>query len=38
VVHTTAEEIFYKINEFIIANEIEWNKCVGVSTDGVRAM
>jgi len=38
VVHTTAEEIFCKINEFIIANEIEWTKCVGVSTDGARAM
>jgi len=38
VVHTTAEEIFCKINEFIIANEIEWTKCVGVSTVGARAM
>jgi len=24
VVHTTPEEIFCKINEFIIENEIEW--------------
>lgn len=38
VVHTKADEIFCKINEFIIANEIEWTKCVGVSTDGARAM
>ncbi|VVC26491.1 Domain of unknown function DUF4371 [Cinara cedri] len=34
VIHTTAEEIFTNINEFIILNEIEWTKCVGVSTDG----
>jgi hypothetical protein len=38
MVHSTTEEIFCKINEFIIANEIEWTKCVGVSTDGARAM
>jgi len=38
VVHTTTEEIFCKINEFIIANEIEWTKCEGGSTDGARAM
>ncbi|VVC46493.1 Ribonuclease H-like domain, partial [Cinara cedri] len=33
LIRTTAEEIFTKINEFIILNEIEWTKCVGVSTD-----
>jgi len=38
VIHPTAEEIFTKINEFIILNEIEWTKCVGVGTDGARAM
>jgi len=38
VIHTTAEEIFTKINEFMILNEIEWTKCVGVSTNGARAM
>jgi len=38
VIHTTAEEIFCKINEFIIANEIQWTKFVGFSIDGARAM
>lgn len=35
---TTAEELFNLINRYIIENGIEWNKCVGLSSDGARAM
>ena len=36
--HTTAETIFDTLNEFMVSNEIDWEKCVGLSTDGARAM
>ncbi|XP_028314934.1 zinc finger BED domain-containing protein 5 [Gouania willdenowi] len=36
--NTTAEAVFEVMNEFMVANEIEWGKCVGLSTDGARAM
>lgn len=35
---TTAEEIFNLINDYINKNNIEWKKCVGLSSDGARAM
>uniref|UniRef100_A0A3B1IGP9 Uncharacterized protein n=1 Tax=Astyanax mexicanus TaxID=7994 RepID=A0A3B1IGP9_ASTMX len=35
---TTAEAIFDVLNALIVSNGIEWSKCVGVSTDGARAM
>uniref|UniRef100_A0AAR2IY92 DUF4371 domain-containing protein n=1 Tax=Pygocentrus nattereri TaxID=42514 RepID=A0AAR2IY92_PYGNA len=35
---TTAEVIFDILNAYIVSNGIEWSKCVGVSTDGARAM
>ncbi|GBP23584.1 SCAN domain-containing protein 3 [Eumeta japonica] len=35
---TTAEEIFKLINDYMNKNDIEWNKCVGLSSDGGRAM
>jgi hypothetical protein len=35
---TTAEEIFNLIDNFINQNGIEWKKCVGLSSDGARAM
>lgn len=35
---TTADEIFNKINTFVVSNGIEWQKCVGVCSDGARAM
>lgn len=38
LVHTTAEEVFNTLNEFITSHEINWLKCVGISTDGARAM
>jgi hypothetical protein len=36
--HTTALEIFNKIDNFITTNEIQWENCVGVCSDGARAM
>ncbi|MBN3320885.1 ZMYM6 protein, partial [Atractosteus spatula] len=35
---TTGEYIFQLLNEFIEENGIDWIKCVGVCTDGARAM
>nr|XP_025038756.1 zinc finger BED domain-containing protein 5-like [Pelodiscus sinensis] len=35
---TTAAEIFKLINYFIIQSDIDWKKCVGLSSDGARAM
>ncbi|MBN3317381.1 ZMYM6 protein, partial [Atractosteus spatula] len=35
---TTGERIFQLLNEFIEENGIDWIKCVGVCTDGARAM
>jgi hypothetical protein len=35
---TTGEDIFVKLNDFFIANELLWNNCVGVCTDGAAAM
>lgn len=36
--HTTGEAIFNLLNEFITSCEIDWKKCVGICTDGARAM
>ena len=35
---TTATEIFKKVDDFIISNEINWQNCVGVCSDGAAAM
>ncbi|MBN3326461.1 SCND3 protein, partial [Atractosteus spatula] len=35
---TTGEHIFQLLNEFIEENGLDWIKCVGVCTDGARAM
>uniref|UniRef100_K7F206 Uncharacterized protein n=1 Tax=Pelodiscus sinensis TaxID=13735 RepID=K7F206_PELSI len=35
---TTAADIFKLINDFIIQSDIDWKKCVGLSSDGARAM
>lgn len=35
---TTGEEIFKCVNDFLTENEIKWSKCVGLTTDGARAM
>ncbi len=35
---TTAEHIFQVLDAFIQENSLDWKKCVGVCTDGARAM
>ena len=35
---TTSVEIFKVLNDFIEQNGISWEKCVGVCSDGARAM
>lgn len=35
---TTGEEIFKSVDNFIKENEVDWSKCVGLTTDGARAM
>jgi hypothetical protein len=35
---TIGEDIFVKLNEFYLANEVSWNNCVRVCTDGAAAM
>ncbi len=36
--NATMEAIFDILNDFIISNDINWTKCVGLSTNGARAM
>uniref|UniRef100_A0A8D0KS80 HAT C-terminal dimerisation domain-containing protein n=1 Tax=Strix occidentalis caurina TaxID=311401 RepID=A0A8D0KS80_STROC len=38
LVHTTSEEIFNNLNEFITSHDMDWLKCIEISTDGARAM
>jgi exoribonuclease II len=38
LIHTTAEEVYNNLNEFLTSSEIQWSKYVGISTDGARAM
>ncbi|XP_061602956.1 zinc finger BED domain-containing protein 5-like [Cololabis saira] len=35
---TTADQIFQLLNEFMQENGLDWKRCVGVCTDGARAM
>lgn len=35
--HTT-EDIFNVMNKFMQENNIDWNRCVGISTDGAKSM
>ncbi|XP_071052621.1 zinc finger BED domain-containing protein 5-like [Onthophagus taurus] len=35
---TTGEEIFKSVNSYITGNNISWENCVGVCSDGARAM
>lgn len=35
---TTGEEIFKSVDSFMKENEVDWSKCVGLTTDGARAM
>ncbi|GBP43664.1 Zinc finger BED domain-containing protein 5 [Eumeta japonica] len=36
--NTTGEEIFNKINIFFEENNLSWNDCIDICTDGVKAM
>lgn len=36
--HTTAEALFDVVNDFVTKNNLQWEKCVGISTDGAKAM
>ncbi|XP_078503770.1 zinc finger BED domain-containing protein 5-like [Lissotriton helveticus] len=38
LIHTTAEEVFNCFDDFLTSNGIQWSKCIGISTDGTRAM
>ncbi|CAM5127209.1 unnamed protein product, partial [Natator depressus] len=35
---TTGEATFKAIDDFIKNNDLDWSRCVGISTDGARAM
>ncbi|KAG6924354.1 zinc finger BED-type containing 5 [Chelydra serpentina] len=37
-IHTTGEAIFKVIDDFIKNYDLDWSRCVGISTDGTRAM
>lgn len=36
--HTTGDDIFRILTEFVLKNGMNWKKCVGISTDGAGAM
>lgn len=36
--HTTGEEIFNIMDEFMQQNKLDWKRCVGISTDGENPM
>ncbi|GBP82101.1 Zinc finger BED domain-containing protein 5 [Eumeta japonica] len=36
--YTTGKEIFNKINIFLEENNLSWNDCIDICTDGVKAM
>ncbi|GBP35275.1 Zinc finger BED domain-containing protein 5 [Eumeta japonica] len=36
--NTTREEIFNKINIFFEENNLSWNDCIDICTDGIKAM
>lgn len=38
IIRGTSDEIFNTLNTYITKKGIEWSKCVGISTDGARAM
>ena len=35
---TTADEIFKKVNDFVVSNGLNWENCVGICSDGAAAM
>ena len=36
--HTKGEDIFFKVNEFLMTAVLQWENCVGVCTDGTGAV
>ncbi len=36
--HTTGEQIFNKLNEFVRKNDIDWERCCGICSDGAKSM
>uniref|UniRef100_A0A671TQ55 Uncharacterized protein n=1 Tax=Sparus aurata TaxID=8175 RepID=A0A671TQ55_SPAAU len=36
--NTTGEAVFQSLNDFIMANNMDWSRCVGICTDGATAM
>lgn len=38
VIHNNANDVFEALNDCILKNELDWNKCVGLTTDGAGAM
>jgi zinc finger BED domain-containing protein 5/7/8/9 len=36
--NTTAEQVFNLLSSFFVENGIDWQKCVGICTDGARSM
>lgn len=37
-IRTTGEDIFHMVDSFVKENQLDWSKCVGICTDGARAM
>lgn len=37
-IRTTGEDIFHMVDSFVKENQLDWPKCVGICTDGARAM
>ncbi|GBP31268.1 Zinc finger BED domain-containing protein 5 [Eumeta japonica] len=37
-IRTTGEDIFHMVDSFLKENQWDWSKCVGICTDGARAM
>ena len=35
---TTADEIFKKVNDFVVSNGLNWENCVGICSDGAAAI
>ncbi|GFY15387.1 hypothetical protein TNCV_1571981 [Trichonephila clavipes] len=38
VIHMTADEMFDILNEFMDLQNVDWTKCIGISTDGAGSM
>ena len=36
--HTTGEAVLHSLNDFIMTNNLDWTRCVGICTDGATAM